>query len=239
MKLPKVLVFTVTYAGKDYCLDEWLGYVKKLSYPNKRHIIIDNSNDNLVYYNKLKEKLTPLGIEVYHIERGNNSREAIARGQNFARKIALEEGYDYLFSLESDIMCPPNIIESLMAWGVDIVTGLYLLGDKHDAKVRIPCITVPEFHKELGAFGTRLLRPEEWVEWTNKGIKQCQAGGMGCCLMSEYALRKTPFYYDTRFKGHSDIYFFNRMFELRVPVFIDTDCYCEHKNSDWSKVEDR
>jgi len=233
MKLPRVLVFTIIYEAKEYCLDEFLKHSKAINYPNIRHIFVDNSTTTDFY-----KKLKGMGLEAYHVERGANSREALARSQNFARKIALDENYDYLFSLESDIMCPPDIIQNLMKHSKDIISGVYYIGDKSKG-VRVPCITLPKFNEELGAFGTRLLFKEEFPQYLNKGLKQVQAGGMGCTLIYKRVLKRIPFTYDPRFTGHSDIYFFNEAFRKKIPVFVDTDIYCEHDNINWDTVDDR
>lgn len=233
MKLPKVLIFTPIYEGKDYCLDRWLGFVKDINYPNKKHIIIDNSATS-AYAESLKPRVEHLGIEVYHVGRGNNSREALTRAQVFARKMALDEGYDYLLSIESDIMVPPNVVQWLVSRHKGVVTGCYLIGTENN---RIPCITLPEQYGDH--WGTRLLKPEEFKQFTNNGIVQVQAGGMGCCLMRRDVLEKVGFYYDSRFKGHSDIYFFNSCFNMKIPVFVDTDMWLDHDNKPWDTVADR
>jgi len=232
-RLPKILLFTPIYEGKDYCLEEFLEKTKQINYPNFRHIFIDNSKTE-DYYNKLKG----MGLDVFYVERGNNTREALARAQNFARNIAIKDNYDYLMSLESDIMIPPNIIQLLVRHGKDVVSALYMIGDR-DKGMRVPCLTLSTFNKEIQAFGTRLLNPEEYPEYLHKGLKQVQAAGMGCCLIYKRVFNRVAFTYDPRFNGHSDIYFFNRMFELRVPVWVDTDILLDHKNSDWTKVKDR
>lgn len=230
----KVLIFTPTYEGKDYCLTEFLESAKKLkeNYPNSRHIFIDNSVTPEYYL-----KLVGLGLDAHRVRRGNNSRESLARAQNYARKIALEEGYDYMFSLESDIFAPPETLKTLVMTGKDIVTGLYYIGDK--SKIRVPCITVSKFNEQINAWGTRLLTMEEWPEYKNKGLKECQAGGMGCCLMHRRVLEKITFTYDPRFTGHSDIYFFNTVKTLGFKTFVHTDIFCEHENSSWKEVKDR
>ena len=233
MKYPKVLIFTPIYDAKDYALPEFLKHSKKVSYPNCNHIFIDNSKG--VKYHK---KLIDMGLDAYHIKRGNNSREALARAQNFARKKALEEDYDYIFSLESDIMIPPNIIQLLMRYGKDVISGLYMIGDKKK-NFLVPCITLPEWNTDLNSWGTRLLKPEEFKDYLHKGIKQVQAAGMGCCLIHKNAYKNTTFTYDPRFTAHSDVYFFNRMFERHIPVFVDTDILCRHDNSLWEDVKDR
>ena len=229
--LPKVLVFTAIYEGKDYCLQRFLRHAKALTYPNMRHIFVDNSKDKN-YFIKLKR----LGLDVYHVERGNNSREALARAQMFARQIAIDQGYDYLFSLESDLMIPKDIIQRLMMHTKPVVTALYHIGTKD---IRVPCITMPYFDEKISAFGTKLLPRDQWSEYENKGLKQVQAGGFGTCLITRNIFTKFRFTYDQRFTGHSDIYFFNQCFNNKIPVYVDTDIICEHENSDWNDVKDK
>ena len=232
-QLPKILIFTPIYDAKDYCLNKFLGCVNKLDYPKDRikHLFIDNTV-GLDYTRKLKR----MGLNVIHIERGNNSREAITRSQALARIKFLKGDYDYLFSLESDIMIPKDGLTRLLKHAKEVVTGLYLIGND---KIKIPCITLPEWQENLKAFGTRLLMKEEVEQYVGHGLKRVQAGGFGCCLMSRAVVEKQGFYYDPRFQGHSDIYFFNDIFMKKIPVFVDTDLICDHDNSDWSKVEDR
>lgn len=236
MALPKVLIFTPIYEAKDYCLDKFIEHADKINYPNKEHILVDNSKDKSYYYT-LKNKLEPKGYKVYHIKRGNNSREALTRAQNFARKLALEDTKTrYVMSLESDIMVPEDIIQRLMRHAKNVVTAYYTIGNDN---VRVPCITIPEFHENLGAYGTRLLKTyDEIAEYTNKGLKKVQAGGMGCCLIYKDIMEMFPFKYDPRYTSHSDVYFFNDCFNHNIEVFVDTDIQCPHDNSDWSLVKD-
>lgn len=238
MGLPKVLIFTITYSGKDYCLDEFVENCKKFTYKNKEHIFIDNSDDGGEYTKKLKERLEPLGIKVYHVERGNTSREALARSQNYARKLFLEGDYNYLLSLESDIFPKPNIIDALILDAVDVVTGLYMIGFK-EKNTRWPCITKYEKNPNTGTYGSRLLYKDEWAEYINQGLKQVAAGGMGCCLMFRDVVEEIPFTYIPGLRPHSDVFWFNDARKLGYPVFVDTNVICEHKNSDWGKVGDR
>jgi hypothetical protein len=231
--LPKVLIFTVTYEGKDYCFDRWLSFVKKINYPNARHIIIDNSRNDKYY-----RKLLSLGLDAYRVNRGNNTREAITRAQSFARRIAIDEGYEYILSLESDVFVPPNIVQLLMRYGRSVVTGLYFIGDQTKG-IRVPCVCVPELHEIEGFYGTRLLKPEEWPEYLHKGLQRVHTGGFGCCLIAREVFLKIPFVYEPGLKGHSDIYFFNDCFRLQIPVFVDTDIVLEHDNVPWDTIKDR
>jgi GT2 family glycosyltransferase len=232
MKLPSVLIFTPIYDKKDYCLKEFIEWNKKLTYPNKRHIFIDNSS-NLNYVNKLRR----MGLEAYHVDRGGSSREGLARAQNLARKLAIEGDYDYMFSLESDIFIPPNAIEKLMIHQLNIVTGLYMLGDKEKGQ-RVPCITIDSKTKK-GTIGSRLLNPEEWMDYLQTGIHSVAAGGMGCCLIYKKVFKQLGFTYLPGHRGHSDVFFFLQARRMGQQVFVDTDVVCDHKNSNWNEVEDR
>lgn len=234
MKWPKVLVFTTIYDKKDYCLEEFVENAKKLTYPNMRHIYVDNTNDDGEYL----QRLLDLGLDAHHVQRGGSSREALARSQNFARKMALDDEYDYLFSLESDLFPGGDVIQKLMRHCKDVVTALYLL-PVGGTDYQHPCVTLKAFNQQIGAWGTRLLTIEEVPQYKNAGLKRVQAGGFGVCLMSRRAFSMKAFMFDPRFLGHSDVYFFNEMFKAQVPVFVDTDLFVEHKHEGlWSDVED-
>lgn len=234
----RVLIFTPTYSGKDYCFDEFIANCEKITYKNKRHIIVCNDQTE-EYANNIRAKLQGKPFDVFWIGRGGTSREAIARAQNYARAIALRDGYDYVLSLESDIFPLPNVLERLLLWGKDVVTGLYFIGSP-DQKILIPCATVFELDKSINIMGTRLLKTyEEIEEFVKPGLKQVAAGGMGCCLMSRYALEQVPFIYEPDMGGHSDIFWFNDVYRKRMYSFVDTEVICRHKYSDWRKVQDR
>ncbi len=233
--IPKILIFTPTYEGKEYCREAFVENAKKIvaAWGNARHIFIDNTA-----HPQYAEKLKRAGLEVYRVERGNNSRESLTRAQNFARKIAIDEGYDYLFSLESDIFPPHDILPRLYKRGKRVISGLYLIGDAKGG-VRIPCITIKQFNDKLLAYGTRLLRADELAKYRNVGVKQVAAAGMGCCLIHKDVFTKLAFRYDPRFMGHSEIYYFNSLRLVQENAHVDTDIFCDHRNSDWKSVVDR
>lgn len=232
IKLPKVLVFTITYEGKDYVFDEFLAHCKAFTYPKDcyRHVWIDNSKTD-AYYQKLKG----LGLEVYRVDRGNNSREALARSQEFARRMAIKEGYDYLLSLESDILAPPTVIQRLLGAGKPMVGALYFIGDDN---LRVPCITVPTKH-DNGLKGTRLLKEEEIPAYTMNGLLPVVNCGLGCTLISKEIFSKIGFYYYSDLKTHSDSFFATDVWRKGFQIFCDTNYCVLHKNSPWSAVSDR
>jgi len=235
--IPKILIFTPIYEAKDYSMDKFVKCLRLLNYPKDRykHIFVDNSKDES-YVNSLKIRFPDMDFR--HTERGNNTREALTRAQNYARKECLDGDYNYLMSIESDIYFPSDVIFRLLRHGKDVISAYYDIGDRNKG-VRHPVFTIPEFSKELNAWGTRLLKPEEVPNYRYNGLQRVQAAGMGCCLMHKDVIKMFPFYYDMRFNAHSDVYFFNNVFMKRIPVFADTDLFCEHENTRWEDVKDR
>lgn len=238
MSLPKVLVFTPIYEGKEYCLDYFLDNAKKINYPNYEHIFVDNSK-NKQFFRELKKRVgKKLRDNVYYVGRGNNSREALSRAQEFARRYMLENDFKFMLSLESDLFPPADVIQRLMLHNRLVVGALYHIGDK-DQGVRVPCISVLKPSDTPGLMGTRLLDPEEFTQYYHKGLQQVHHCGLGCTLIHRKILEQVSFFYDHRYRGHSDIWFANDLHGLKLPVFVDTDLIVAHDNRNWDLVADR
>lgn len=233
MKLPKVLIFTITYEGKDYCYEEFRKYTDKINYPNAKHIWIDNSK-TLDYYEKLKAD----GLEVYHVARGNNTREALARSQNFARKMALEGDYDYLLSIESDLIgVPQNIVQHLIGNAKEVVGCLYLIGPPDQ---RMPCVTVVKPDPNSGLVGTRLVTVEEAKDIIDhEQLHAVNSCGMGCTLIRRDVFEKIKFTYFPDLKAHSDVFFANDVWKNGFRIYVDSGVRLDHKNVPWDTVSDR
>ena len=236
MRIPKVLIFTITYEGKDYVWDEFISHAKAISFPQK-HSIIDNSKDGGVYFNTLKDRLKDTDIEVYNTARGNNSREALARSQNFARKYAIDNGYDYMLSLESDIIVPHSVLFDLLKHARPVVGVVYEIGTK-EMNPRPLCITMP-YKTKIGLVGTRLVQPDEFKLFRNNGLQKVVNCGLGCTLIRRDIFEKYVFYYHPDLKGHSDTFFANCLWNDNIPFMVDTDIFVEHKNVPWINVKDR
>jgi len=231
IKYPRVLVFTITYSGKDYVYDMWKESAKKINYPNYDHLIVDNTDDDGTYASKLEKDFWTIKTE-----RGNNSREALARSQEVARRIAVEKGYDYFLSLESDILVTPTIIQDLIGNAKEYVGALYFIGDKDN---RIPCITVPQKHEKTGLIGSRLIDKSETSKYYRKGLFNVNNCGLGCTLVRREVFEKIQFTYYPNLRTHSDAFFANDAWNAGFRVYVDTDIVLEHHNIPWSTVGDR
>lgn len=116
LQFPKILVACPTHEVKEYAFQRWINCVKNLTYPNYDIYVSDNSpNDDFMNHYKDQipmERIDTTDIESLMVKRLNYSYEAI-------RQQFLEGNYDRLMIIESDVITPPDIIETLIGWGKD------------------------------------------------------------------------------------------------------------------------
>lgn len=235
MKFPRVLVACHTYEGKDYIIDKWVEAVKAIDYPNFEWLIVDNSKGSS-YTSKLRRK----GYRVVHVDRGDNSRDALCNAQNFIRHRVLNEGFDYWLSLESDLLPPKDIIWKLLNTHKDIIGSVYFLGEWDDPNRPHPACLFTLDKKDGMYTGTRMLTPKEAHSLIGTGVIQIHGVGLGCTLIKRNILEKVHFWTDKRFDNkHSDVYLFMDLHNLRIPVYVNTDVVVPHYPSAWTKVVDK
>lgn len=246
MGKPKVLVGITTYKGKDYMMENCYKAVRAFNYPSDCYsvLIVDNTADGGRYARQLKRR----GMrQVVHIDRGENSRVALARSQNYIRQHAIDGGYDYVLFVESDLLPDPDALLRLMLHAKPVVGSWYLIG--HD--VKLPCIFL---NHHLGAFnGTRqvgirledegrkrLPNFQEAQDWWQSGLRECHGCGLGCTLVDIEIIKKYPFWTDPRFDNkHSDVYWYMNLTNDGYRIYVDTDVNIPHFPSKWDDVADR
>ena len=119
---PKVLIAIPTYEGKDYIFNANFHAVNNINYKNYDYVYIDNSKSPNYYY-KLKRR----GANAVRVPRGDNSRQALCNAQNWARQKVLDEGYDYLLFIESDLTPDKECMNRLLSHNKFVVGSLYFL----------------------------------------------------------------------------------------------------------------
>jgi FkbM family methyltransferase len=132
--------------------------------------------------------------------------------------------YDYLFSVDSDIVLPPDTLEKMLAADRDIISGLYIQ--------RVPGLHVLEVYKDTEYGGvTNIL----YEELHGLGITQIASCGFGCCLIKGEVFRaiEYPHFVYTSALDHSytiseDIYFCKKAREHGFTVWVDPSIKCEH-----------
>ncbi len=241
MNSPKVLVASPIYEAKDYALQKYLAHVNNIDYDNYDTLIVDNSSTEDYYH-----KLQSMGLNVAHVPRGANSRDALAYSMNYIRKVVLEEHYDYLLVIESDLYVDPDIINRLLKHGKPVVGSYYLIGFKRDRENKIisdkpqrACLFQID-KKEDAMSGTKILTLQEGYDYFDTGLRRIHGCGLGATLIRRDILQRFSFWHDQRFDNkHPDVYFYLDLHSAGLKVYVDTDVLIEHEPSDWELVLDK
>jgi FkbM family methyltransferase len=133
--------------------------------------------------------------------------------------------YDYLFSVDSDIILPNDTLVNLLNADKDIISGLYIQ--------RKPGQHILEIYQDNGRGGVENI-PFRAIEKLD--VIPIAACGMGCCLIKGEVFRKMEyphFYYQSAI-DHSqtiseDVYFCNKARSLGFEVWADVRIKCSHK----------
>lgn len=250
MSKPKVLVGTVTYKGKDYIQEEHEQAVQNLKYSNTSRLVVDNSKGTS-YVQRLRRR----GVSAVTVSRGSNSCEAICNGYQKLWTHALRNDFDYLLTVESDLLPKPDDLDRLLMHNKRIVGSWYFLGQKNQHAYYQPCIMVDKElpngqigSKMLGAIhrddGTKALNRTKVASWWKSGLRKCHGCGFGCTLIRRDILESFPEL--DYVKGteestpkHTDSWFYFQLRNNGFQPFVDTDREVEHHPSSWDDVPDR
>lgn len=133
-----------------------------------------------------------------------------------------ESNCEWVFFLDSDVICPAGTIERLLSHRVPIVSGLYY--------TRAPPIN-PAMWTDAGD-------KAHFVAITNfqvGSLVEAHVIGMGCCLIHKSVFEKLekPYFkwtYGFQQNGISeDFYFCNRVREAGYHIYVDSAILCEHE----------
>ena len=225
---PKVLVGCPTAEMYKYCINEYINAVKSLSYSNYDILLVDNSKTDS-YFKLLKSK----GIEVIRDSYLDDVRERIVHSRNLLRDIAIERGYDYLFSLEQDVIPPKDAIEKLLRHNKRIVSGIYykmarvIIKNKENETIGERKDIVPMLYKYVPGIPDRMrsCTAEDARESRFFEVRMC---GMGCLLVHMGILEKINFRYEKESKGFDDTWFCKDAIDKGFRIYTDTEVKCKH-----------
>lgn len=188
-------------------------------------LLVDNSKDPEAH--KLITELNP-ELEVIYSPFGGTTRKSQCDAYNVIRARVLDEGYDYLMIIESDLFPQEGIIEDLMANDKDIVGAPYLIYGQGNDCDATPCVTSGKFAPSPSGFRETFM---EWSELDGT-LKQTMGGcGLGCCLIKREVLETiTSFKWA---KSHADTYFHRDAHRLGFETWIDTRFMVDHHPSEY------
>jgi len=221
----KILVGCPTSQHKKYCLNEYLEGIKNLTYENIHLVLVDNSETD-EYYEKLKK----IGVSVIRGKNFENIKDSVINSRNILRKYCLENDYDYLLSLEQDVVPQKDVIEKLLKHNKKIIGALYFYLGK-DKETLLPMVWI---HHE-GEFARRL----EFHEIPEEELIEVITCGLGCVLIKRDVLEKIEFRHEKNQDPWDDLWFAEDAREKGFKVYVDTGARCKHYVSgmDRSKIE--
>ncbi|MBF8249470.1 MAG: hypothetical protein HW400_71 [Candidatus Levybacteria bacterium] len=129
----RILLGTPVHECKDYAMERWLESVSKLNYPFDL-LLIDNS-ENPGYVKKLRAYCKKYGITNYKLLHIDVARDAIlderlARCRELIRREILDKNYDAWFSLECDVIAPPDALSKL----VNLIENYWMVSHAYPAR---------------------------------------------------------------------------------------------------------
>lgn len=145
------------------------------------------------------------------------------------------KGYDYLFSVDSDIAFSPDTLSKLLSHDKDIVSGLYVQ--------RKPGRHILEIYEKNHLGGVTNI-PYEKIK--GRGLVSIDGCGFGCVLVKQQVIRDIgypQFVYKSAIEHintiSEDVYFCRKALEKGFKIFADTSIKCRHIGSNEFLVDDR
>jgi len=136
--MDSVLVCCPTAISKDYCLTQYLDAFHALKHENKQLLMVDTSDLEHNYVSRLENA----GVKyVTRFDCNQNSKNSLPYlitqiWEQVIIPIAWELNVDWIFHLESDIICPPHTIQfnldAVERYNVGIVGHSYLARNTPD-----------------------------------------------------------------------------------------------------------
>ncbi len=214
MEQPKVLIGAPISEDYDYCLNDLLAGINSLDYPNFDVLLVDNSKDE-TFFNKLKN----MNLNIKRIQYYKEARDRMVVSRNLLREHALSNGYEYLLSLDADIVLNKDTLSNLVSYKKPLLTAIYfrILIGKDGRKNMLPMI----FKRDEK--DPNFIKAMKYVP--KPGLLSVDMCGLGCILIHKSVLEKIKFRYD---KGFDDEAFCIDALNNNFKIYADTKTICKH-----------
>ena len=148
--------------------------------------------------------------------------------RNLLSLYAIENGFDNVLWLDSDMLFPPNTLTKLEAYGTYMVTGLYVKRHEPVEPVLYEKIEEPE----RGADGKLVANISAYTNYPRDRFFKVAGCGFGCVLTSTKLLKHVWDEYGPAFTPYpwasEDISFCYRVNQLGYQIYCDSSVSCGH-----------
>ena len=179
---------------------------------------------------------TPYGFDqsLLYMHKGDNPtvyfrpNSLVYDSRNIISLTAIEQGFDQVMWLDSDMMFPPDTLLKLQAHEKDMVTGLYVTGRTPVEPVLYAEISEPD--RNADGYLQKKITP--YMDFPRDSFFPVAGCGFGCVLTSTKLLKEvwdrfgpafTPFPW-----AGEDISFCHRVNLLGHQIFCDSTVSCGH-----------
>jgi hypothetical protein len=231
MRLPKILVATPTYEGKNYCLPQFINNVRNFTYPKSRF-------DFMIFDNSASPENAKMISKEYGVNctwkdyKGCTIIEKLALTHEAIRIHAINNHYDYLLHLESDVFPQQDCIEQLLWTRKNMVGIPYMLF--HGGQRRLVTQAISEREPLNSDFISFLNISFVHHYYINGQVQRCGTNGIGCTLMKVNTIKHIPFRFVEGDDSAPDTWFTRDLAYLKIPYYVHTGLKAFHWNrEDW------
>jgi hypothetical protein len=104
-----VLVACPTYSGLSDCLEEYLKSYQSFTWKNRDLLLVDNTKGD-----EYTKKIQSYGVNVIHVEPLKKFQDTFTKCWEEIYTYASGHLFQWVFSLEQDVICPPLTIDTLL-----------------------------------------------------------------------------------------------------------------------------
>ena len=240
---PKIFIGIVTNKCKDYCAEIFAKSISEYNYPIENILIgiADNSpsGESSILVDCLSKYGFKIKISHYIPTKEQPVREVLANCRNMLRERFLSSDCDYFFSLESDVILPPETLQTLLDCEKDIVSAINVHTYGPDNTKPIVCVNwnspYPNISRNAEWHDFYNIREENGRVWIEaKGdIFEVSGIGLGCVLISRRVLEHIPFRVRLDRPVFDDMFFCNDCIELGFHIWVCPKIVAAHLQGGW------
>jgi hypothetical protein len=180
--------------------------------------------------------MLPLGFvqSLLYMNKGENPtvyfkpNSLIYDSRNLISLYAIENGFDNVMWLDSDIMMPPHTLIKLEAYNMDMVTGLYVR--RHDPVEPVIYDELKEPERNANGYLEKKIHP--YMDYPRDAFFPVAGCGFGCVLTSVKLLKEVWDHFGPAFTPYTwageDISFCHRVNQLGHQIYCDSSISCGH-----------
>ncbi|MCL5291202.1 MAG: hypothetical protein M1548_01560 [Actinobacteria bacterium] len=205
--LKRILISAPIHEIKAYSIREYIENTISIDYPLFDIYLVDNSQTP-DFAHMLSALYLQVMIDRLEFDSDNyNNRQAIlkrvVKSCNKIRGYFLANNYDYLLSLECDVLIPRDGLKTLLDDDRPIVSGL----------------SYPGFYPD--------------IYWQQSDLIEEQRGTFGCTLISRELLQEFSFRYDPEcLDAFHDAFFIYDIYKAGYSFWVDCSVKCVHLSID-------